>query len=86
MLGLIYLKKHDIKRAKGLFQQSLDLEQVNNRLSGIATDYANMGLIEVYAGNKEQAIKTFQTALDYAKANQDDELIKIITHHLQQVQ
>ena len=86
LLGLIYLKKKEIKRAKGLFQQSLDLEQVNNRLSGIATDYANMGLIELSVGHKEQALKTFQTALDYAQANQDDELIEIIKTHLQKLQ
>ena len=86
LLGLIYLKKNDRKRAKGLFQQSLDLEQVNNRLSGIATDYANIGLIEFSAGNKEQAVKTFQTALDYALANQDEELIDIIQSHLNKIQ
>ena len=86
LLGLIYLKKNDRKRAKGLFQQSLDLEQVNNRLSGIATDYANIGLIEFSAGNKEQAVKTFQTALDYALANQDEDLIDIIQSHLNKIQ
>lgn len=86
LLGLIYLKKNDIQRAKGLFQQSLDLEQVNNRLSGIATDYANMGLIELYIGNKEQALKTFKTALEYAQANQDDDLTILIKNHLKKIQ
>lgn len=82
LLGLIYLKKNDLRRAKGLFQQSLDLEQVNNRLSAIATDYANIGLVEYRRGNKEQALKTLQTALEYAEANQDDELVAILRQRI----
>ena len=78
LLGLIYLKKNDHRRALGLFQQSLDLEQKNNRLSGIATDYMNMSLVEWKRGDILQAQKTLQTALEYAKANQDEELSDII--------
>ncbi len=82
LLGLIYLKKNNLRRAKGLFQQSLDLEQVNNRLSAIATDYANIGLVEFRRGNKEQALKTLQTALEYAQANEDDELAAILQERI----
>ncbi len=78
LLGLIYLQKKDLDRAKALFNQSLDLEQFNNRLSGIATDYANIGLVEMKCGNFEQAQKTIHTALEYAKANHDDELVELI--------
>ena len=77
-MGLIYLQKKDLDRAKALFNQSLDLEQFNNRLSGIATDYANIGLVEMKCGNFEQAQKTIHTALEYAKANHDDELVELI--------
>lgn len=83
LLGLIYLKKNDHRRALGLFQQSLDLEQKNNRLSGIATDYMNMGLVEWKRGDILQAKKTLQTALEYAKANQDDELSALIEKQLE---
>lgn len=82
LLGLIYLKKNDLRRAKGLFQQSLDLEQISNRLSAIATDYANIGLIEFRRGNRKQALKTLQTALEYAEANQDNELAVILRQRI----
>ncbi len=83
LLGLIYLKQNDLRRAKGLFQQSLDMEQINNRLGGIATDYANIGLIEFRKGNLEQAKKTLKTALDYAEANQEEELIRLLKNQLE---
>lgn len=82
LLGLIYLKTGDLQRARGLFQQSLDLEQVSNRLSGIATDYANISQIEIRRGEIEQGNKTLQTAIDYAKANDDEELVAILTKQL----
>ena len=72
-----------MRRAKGLFQQSLDMEQINNRLGGIATDYANIGLIEFRKGNLEQAKKTLKTALDYAEANQEEELIRLLKNQLE---
>lgn len=84
LLGLIYLKQNDLRRAKGLFQQSLDMEQTNNRLSGIATDYANIGLIEFRKGNIEQAQKTLKTALEYAEANQEEELISLLKNRLEE--
>lgn len=82
LLGLIYLKKNDLKRAKGLFKQSLDLEIVNNRFSGIATDYTNISLIEFETGNVEQALKTINLALEYAKTQQDSELTMLIEKQL----
>lgn len=85
LLGLIYLKQNDLRRAKGLFQQSLDLEQISNRLGGIATDYANISLIELQSGNQEQACKTLQTAIEYAQATADDELVGILKHRLEKL-
>lgn len=85
LLGLIYLKQNDLRRAKGLFQQSLNLEQANNRLGGIATDYANIGLVEWRCGNEEQARKTLETALEYAEADQEQELADLIRKRLEQL-
>lgn len=82
LLGLIFLQNNDLSRAKGLFQQSLDLEQANNRLGGIATDYANISLIEWRRGDVEQARKTLETALEYAQANQEEELTEILQKRL----
>lgn len=85
LLGLIYLKQNDLRRAKGLFQQSLDLEQTNNRLGGIATDYANISLIELRSGNIEQARKTLETAIGYAEATGDEELLAILKQRLEKL-
>lgn len=82
LLGLIFLQMKDLKRAKGLFLQSLSLEQKNDRLTGIATDYANISLIEYRCGNFDAAEKTLQTALEYAKAFGENELSKIIKERL----
>lgn len=85
LLGLIFLKKKDLRRAKGLFQQSLDLEQTNNRLGCIAADYANIGLIEFQSGNIEQAQKTLATALEYAEVNEDNELVETLRKRLEKL-
>lgn len=85
LLGLIFLKKNDLRRAKGLFQQSLDREQVNNRLGCIAADYANIGLIEFRSGNIEQAQKTLATAIEYAEVNEEIELVEILKQHLEKL-
>ncbi len=66
LLGSIFVQKKDLRRAKGLFQQSLDLEQRGYRKNAIATDYANIGLIEMRCGRQDQALKNMETALEYA--------------------
>ncbi len=85
LLGLIFMQMKDFKRAKGLFQESLSLEQKNDRLTGIATDYANISLIEYRCGNLEAAEKTLQIALEYAKAFGENELSKIIEERLKKL-
>lgn len=74
LLGLIFLQKRDFKRAKGLFQQAVGLEERNERLNCAAVDYANIALIEQKCGNLPQAHKTLQVALDYAESFGADEL------------
>lgn len=74
LLGILYMRQKDLQRAKGLFQQSLDLEQRGVRLNALAIDYANMGLVEFRCGQKETARKNIQTALDFARETEDDDL------------
>lgn len=85
LLGLIYLRRKEFKRAKGLFLQSAALEQKEERFSGAATDYANIALIENKLGNKEQALKTFETALEYASAFEENELSEILKEKINQL-
>lgn len=85
LLGLIFLQLKDFKRAKGLFQQALSFEQKNERLTGVATDYANIGLIELRTGNREAAQKTLKTALEYATAYGENDLSKILEKRLKKL-
>lgn len=74
LLGLIFLQKGELLHAKGLFQQSLEYEQKSNRLDGMAIGYANIAITEAQRGLNEQAIKTLETAIEYAKAHGETEL------------
>lgn len=74
LLGLIYLQQGEFLRAKGLFQQSLEQEQKNDRCSGIAADYANIALIELRSGHKNEALKNMRAAAEYAEAAEDETL------------
>ena len=56
----------------------LAIEQKDERFSGAATDYNNIGIIEYKNGNKEQALKTFKTAWEYASAFGDNALAGMI--------
>ena len=78
LLGLIFLQKNELARAKSLFLKSASIEQKDERFSGAATDYANIALIETKLGNSLQAIKTYETALTYATAFEETELADII--------
>ena len=78
LLGLIFLQKNELARAKSLFLKSASIEQKDERFSGAATDYANIALIESKLGNSLQAIKTYETALTYATAFEETELADII--------
>ncbi len=85
LLGLIFLQKGDLRRAKGLFQQSLEQEQKNNRLSGQACDYANIGLLELRIGQTEQAKKHLQAAQDLALELEDKEMSDLLEKELQKL-
>ncbi len=78
LLGLIYLKKGDLRRAKGIFQQSLQHEINDDRTDGAAIDYANIALIDYMNDQKDQSKKTFATALEYAKVFEEGEVFNLI--------
>lgn len=73
LLGLIFLQKNDVKRAKTIFNQALTQELHNDRAAGIAVDYANLAVVEKKCGNTEDAHKNLELALAYAK-KADEEL------------
>lgn len=82
LLGLIFLKKGELQRAKVLFQEAVAMEQKNDRFSGAATDFANIGLIELKCGRLEEAQKNLETAVEYAKAYGETELSKLLEEKL----
>ena len=82
LLGIIYVKRKDLSRAKGLFQQSLDLEQRGVRSKALAADYTNLGLVEIFRGHEDEAKKNLQTALGFACEIEDDDLCEQIRKHL----
>ena len=86
LLGLIFLRKNQLKRAKSLFLQAASLEQKNERFSGAATDYTNIGLIEYKSGNKKQALKTFYTALEYASAFGENEFSQMLEQKIKNLE
>ena len=67
LLGLLLLQKNDIKAAKSIFNQSLNLELCNERDIGIAIDYTNLAIVEQKCGNKEKAKENINIAIKYAK-------------------
>ena len=86
LLGLIFLRKNQLKRAKSLFLQAASLEQKNERFSGAATDYTNIGLIEYKSGDKKQALKTFYTALEYASAFGENEFSQMLEQKIKNLE
>lgn len=83
LLGIIFMKRKDLQRAKGFFQQSLDLEQRGVRLNALAVDYTNIGLVEFYRGQKETAQQHLKIALDFAHQIEDEELISKIQQQIE---
>jgi len=81
LLGLIYLQKKDLQRAKVLFQQSLHLEQSHRRCEGLAADYANLAFIDELTDYADNAASNWQIALEYANETGDKELVALIEKH-----
>lgn len=82
LMGLIFLKYSKSKEAKVWFQEAAALEQKNDRYSGAAADYANIGLIEKRRGNLEQARKNLETAIGYAEIYGETELSETLRQRL----
>ncbi len=84
LLGLIYLLQKDLKRARTLFSQSLNMEIRNDRTLGALIDYANMANIEAQSGNLSLAQKYLTLAIEQARELEEEELIKILEKKLNQ--
>ena len=84
-LGLIYLQRNDLSRAKGFFQQSLDCEMSASRNRGAAIDYANLAEVDRRRGLTVQALETLQKACEYAEAAGDEALISLLRHKSQKL-
>lgn len=85
LLGLIYLQRNDLPRARVLLQQSLHLEQRNERCPGLAADYVNLALIENLTGNSETAAEQLKIALEYAQKTANEELIALVNAKIPQI-
>ncbi len=81
LLGLIYLQKKNLQRAKVLFQQSLHLEQSHQRCEGLVADYANLAMIDELTNYSENAAANWKIALEYAEQTGDAELLNLIKKH-----
>lgn len=84
LLGTIYIQKGDLKRAKSLFQESLRHEHKNERNEGIASDYYNIGLIEEKIGEKHEALRSMEAALEYASMFGETEMSRKIRKKLKE--
>lgn len=82
LLGLIFMQKGEFKRAKGLFQQSLEQEQKNNRLSGQVCDYANIGFLELRCGQTMQAKNHLLAAKNLALELEDNDMVNLLEKEL----
>ena len=85
LLGLIYIQLQDFKRAEKLFKSSLNKEQLNNRYSGIATDYINLAYVEKCVGNSALAKHYLSSALNEAKKYNDTDMCAIINSQLEKI-
>lgn len=84
LLGLIYLQRKELPRARVLLQQSLHLEQRNERCPGLAADYVNLALIENLTGNPDTAAEQLKIAQEYAQKTADEELIALVNTKIPQ--
>ena len=85
LLGLVFMRRGELQRAKGLFQQSLEQEQKNDRWSGQACDYANIGLLELRCGRKEQAETHLNAALELALSLDNREMADFLKRELEKL-
>lgn len=74
LLGLIEMRQNNLRMARTLFKQALDLENSKNRLKGAAIDYNNLAEICLQEGDKNSAENYLRQALNYAEEIEDTEL------------
>ncbi len=84
LLGIIYLRQGDLRRAEGLFRQSLSSELQNERWSGAAIDYANIALTAYRRGHKDCGDQNRALALQYAQDAGAEKLAEMLKQKLYQ--
>ena len=82
LLGIIYLRQGDLRRAEGIFQQSLSAELQNERWYGAAIDYANIALTSYRRGNKDTGDKNREMAIKCAQDAGAENLAKMLKQRL----
>lgn len=85
LMGLIFLHRNEADAAKVWFQEAAALEQKNDRYTGAAADYANIGLIEQHKGNIEQARKNLETAIACAETFGKNNLSRLLNEKLKKL-
>ncbi len=82
LLGIIYLQQGDLRRAEGIFQQSLSAELQNERWYGAAIDYANIALTAYRRGHKDNGDKNREMAIKCAQDAGAESLAEILKQRL----
>ncbi len=82
LLGLICLKNNDFEKAKNLFMQASDLENAKDRIKGMVIDYNNLAEVSSRLGDKEEARRYLDIALDKALEIGDEDLIFYLKNKL----
>lgn len=76
LLGMVFLNRGDLSRAKTFVEESARRELKNNRIDGLVSDYINLGLIAKQSGDDETAQKYFEQAKLCAEQTQDANLME----------
>ena len=83
LLGSIFMKKGEYKRAKPFFEESIRHELKNNRPEGMVSDYVNIGIILKNQDDKEGALMNFNEAKRYAAEVQNEELSALVDKYIE---
>ncbi len=82
LLGLVYQKENNLKKALNMFKLALDLEKSKNRPKGAIVDYNNLAETTLKLGDKEASYKYLNLALELAKDLKDNNLTSYLEKKL----
>ncbi len=86
LLGSIYMKLKEYKKAQFNFEESIRHELKDGRIEGMITDYINLGIIFREENNKIEALAHFNEALRYAEEIQNQEFCDVIRGYIDELQ